>query len=114
MEISVSDWKTALIRFALPYAKERVIVIAPRNFKLPGKLYSEARSRNISIDLLPLNYFPVDRIAEMRQRVMVRAKDTDGIDFPPEVEKALGQKSGKYFELLPPYMQQQLLKPQNI
>jgi hypothetical protein len=108
MEISESDWKTTLIRFAIPYARERVVVIAPRNFTLSDKISSEARRRNISIDLVPLNYFPTDRIALIRQRIMVRAKDPDGFAYPPEVEKALGQKSDKYFELLPPYMQQQL------
>ncbi|TFG42178.1 MAG: hypothetical protein E4H43_03545, partial [Bacteroidia bacterium] len=90
MDISESDWKTALIRFAIPYAKERVVVIAPGNFKPSVSLFSEARRRNISIDLLPLSYFPASRIFEMRQRIMVRAKDSDGFTFPTEVEKALG------------------------
>ena len=110
MDISESDWKTALILFAIPFARERVVVIAPGNFKLTDRPKSEAKRRNVSIDLLPLNYFPVNRIAEMRQRIMVRAKDSDGFAFPPDVEKALGQKSDKYMELLPPYMQQQLTK----
>jgi len=110
MDISESDWKTALILFALPFARERVVVVAPVNFKITDKPKSEAKRRNVSIDLLPLNYFPVNRIAEMRQRIMVRAKDSDGFAFPPDVEKALGQKSDKYMELLPLYMQQQLGK----
>ncbi len=57
MELSESDWKTTLILFAIPYARERVVVIAPRNFTLSDKISSEARRRNISIDLVPLNYF---------------------------------------------------------
>jgi len=110
MEISESDWKTTLILFAIPYAKERVVVIAPGNFILSEKISYEARRRNISIDLVPLNYFPSDHIAGMRQRIQVSAEDPDGFVYPPELEKALGQKSDKYFELLPPYMQQQLRK----
>ena len=110
MDIPESDWKTALIRFAIPYAKERIVVIAPGNYKPAANIYSELKSRNVSIDILPLSYFPVNRIAEMRQRIMVRANDTDGFTFPSEVEKALGQKSTKYVELLPLYMQQQLKK----
>jgi hypothetical protein len=40
--------------------------------------------------------------------MIVRAKDNDGLTFPPEAEQALGQKADKYLELLPLYMQQQL------
>jgi hypothetical protein len=108
MEISETDWKTAMIRFAIPFAKERVVVVAPGNFKVSNKLHSEAGKRNISIDQIPLSYFPAERIAEMKQRMIVRAKDNDGLTFPPEAEQALGQKADKYLELLPLYMQQQL------
>jgi hypothetical protein len=108
MEISETDWKTAMIRFAIPFAKERVVVVAPGNFKVSNKLHSEAGKRNVSIDQIPLSYFPAERIAEMKQRLIVRAKDNDGLTFPPEAEQALGQKADKYLELLPLYMQQQL------
>lgn len=110
MEISETDWKTAMIRFSIPFAKERVVVVAPQNFRVSNKLHFEARKRNVSIDQLPLSYFPVERVAEMRQRFIVRTKDNDGLTFPPEAEKALGQKADKYLELLPLYMQQQLRK----
>jgi len=108
MIISESDWKTALIRFAIPYARERVVVVTPRNFIVPNKLHLEAKTRNISIDQIPATCFPAEQLAEMRQRLIVRAKDNDGITFTPETELALGQKADKYFSMLPRYMQEQL------
>ncbi len=45
MTISESDWKTALIRFAIPYAKERVVVVAPRNFIVPNELHSGSKKQ---------------------------------------------------------------------
>jgi hypothetical protein len=108
MIVSKADWKTALIRFAIPYAKERVVVVAPRNFKVLNELHSEAKKRNISIDQIPLTWFPAEQLAEMRQRLIVRAIDNDGITFTPETELALGQKADKYYGMLPLYMQQQL------
>ena len=108
MIISESDWKRALIRFAIPYARDRVVVVAPRNFIVPNELHSEAKTRNISIDQIPSSFFPPEQLAEMRQRLIVRAKDNDGITFTQETERALGQKADKYFGMLPRYMQDQL------
>jgi len=110
MDMSKDDWKTALIRFAIPYAKERVVVVAPVGYRIPASINTEAKRRRISLSILPLNYFPAERVAEMRKRVIVNALDSDGFNFSPEVEAALGQKANQYFELLPLYMQQQLKK----
>jgi hypothetical protein len=113
MELSVSDWRSTLIQVAIPYAKERFVVIAPKTFRIPEKLNTEARIRNISIDFLPLSYFSDLHVSEMRTRIMLRADDPDGLSYPPESEKAIGQKADKYFELLPLYMQLQLKKQIN-
>ncbi len=82
--------------------------MAPRNFIVSNELHSEAKKRNISIDQIPSAWFPAEQLAEMRQRLIVRAKDNDGITFTPETELALGQKADKYYGMLPQYMQQQL------
>lgn len=108
LELPITDWTTTLIMIAIPYAKERIVVIAPANFRIPERLLSEAGKRNISIDKLALNYFSCEHITEMRRRIMLNANDPDGLTFPPETEKALGQRADKYFEMLPVYMQLQL------
>ena len=108
MDLSNDDWQTALIRFAIPYARERVVIVAPEGYRISAGIHAEAKRRRISLSVMPLTYFPAERIAEMRKRVMVDALDSDGFNFSPEIETALGQKANQYFELLPPYMQQQL------
>ncbi len=113
LELSITDWTTTLIEVAIPYAKERFVVIGPKTFSIPEKLNAEARRRNISIDFLPLSYFSDKHISEMRRRIMLKASDPDGLSYPPEAEKAIGQKADKYFELLPQYMQLQLKKQKN-
>lgn len=113
LELSDKDWITTLIQIAIPYTKERFVVIGPKTLRIPDKLNTEARRRKISIDFLPLNYFPDQLVSEMRRRIMLRASDPDGLTYTPEAEKAIGQKADKYFELLPLYMQLQLKKQKN-
>ena len=113
MEIVASDWKAALVQFALPFAKERVVLVAPDDYKLPMWLIALAKASNVSIDRVSLNYFSAERIAQMRKRITVSAMDSDGFAFSPDIENALGQKADDYLELLPPYMQQQLHDTKN-
>lgn len=113
IELSITDWTTSLIQIAIPYAKERFVVIGPKTFSIPEKLNAEAGRRNISIDFLPLSYFSDLHVSELRRRLLLKASDPDGLTYPPEAEKAIGQKADKYFELLPQYMQLQLKKQIN-
>lgn len=113
IELSITDWTTSLIQIAIPYAKERFVVIGPKTFSIPEKLNAEAGRRNISIDFLPLSYFSDLHVSELRRRLMLKASDPDGLAYPPDAEKAIGQKADKYFELLPQYMQLQLKKQIN-
>jgi len=110
VEISLTEWQNALIRFAIPYAKERVVIIAPGSFRLHGSLSNAAKRRNIDLSLVPLNYFSAARIEEMRKRIFVHSNDPDGLTFSAEVEQLLGQSPKKHMELLPVYMQEQLIK----
>ncbi len=112
--LSVADWRETLIRIAIPYAKERLLIIAPSNYKISDKIVNEAKRRNICVDKVPLTFFTPSRVDEMRKRIMVHAKDPDGFEYPPEVEKSIGQKYDKYFDLLPVYMQNQLRNNKNI
>ncbi len=110
MDIDEDDWQTSLIQFAIPFAKERVVVVAPTKYRLSRKLHAEAKRRKISLALLPLTRFPVVKIAEMRKRLSARSTDPDGIIFPRETEIAIGQQADHYRDLLPVYMQNQLIK----
>jgi hypothetical protein len=110
LEIDAGDWQTALIQFAIPYARERVVVVAPGKFRISRKLHALAKRRKVSLDLLPLTTFPAVRIAEMRKRISVPSMDQDGCIFPKETEIVLGQSADQYMNLLPVYMQNQLKK----
>ncbi len=110
MEIDLDDWQSALIRFAIPFVKERLVIIAPDHFILPPLIRQQANARNITVSVLPLSYFPKEKINEIRQRISVRSLDRDGCHFAAEVEFELGQAPDTYFDLLPAYMQQQLAK----
>jgi hypothetical protein len=109
MDIDPDDWQTALIQFAIPIAKERVVVVvAPSNFQLSRKLISEAKRMKKDLALVPLTSFPTAKISEVRKRHSARSSDPDGCKFPRETEIALGQSAEKYRNLLPVYMQNQL------
>jgi hypothetical protein len=110
LDIDEDEWQTALVQFAIPFAKERVVVIAPGSFQLSRKLLAEAKRKKVDLALLPLNCFPAAKIEEMRKRISARSIDPDGRIFPRETEIALGQSADEYFNLLPPYMQNQLKK----
>jgi hypothetical protein len=108
MDIDKEDWQTALIQFALPFAKERLVVVAPANLHLSQKLMSEVKRMKKDLALVSLNSFPAAKIAEMRKRIFTKSSDPDGCRFPRETEIALGQSAEKYRNLLPVYMQNQL------
>jgi hypothetical protein len=110
ISIDESDWKSTLILTGIPYARERVVIIAPPGFKPSLSTFSVARKRNISLDFLPLNYFSAERIAGMRRRLTVRTSDSYGLHYPPEAQRLLGEKPDKYFDLFPPHLQQQFAK----
>jgi hypothetical protein len=110
ISIDESDWKSTLILAGIPYARERVVIIAPAGFKPSLSTFSAAKRRNISLDFLPLNYFSAERIAGMRRRLTVRTSDSYGLHYPPEAERILGEKPDKYFDLFPPLLQQEFAK----
>jgi hypothetical protein len=108
MKISPEDsWQLALMRFALPLARQRMVVVAPDSFSIPVALRNEAARSSISVDLLPLSTFSEERITGMRNRLTVKALDPDGFYYSAETEQALG-RADQHFDLLPAYMRRQL------
>ena len=94
-----------LVMMAIPYARKRVIMVGPENFRIDPRIRKEARSRGISIDFVPLSAFPKNHITKMRIQYFVLTGSC-GIDFSPSVEKLLGPKEA-YLHRLPPAMQKQ-------
>ncbi len=107
MSLNFEDWQNTLIRMALPFANERVIVVAPDYFRLPSSIRQEAVEFHKKIGIIPLSQFSADRIIEMRIRYSVRPTNSDATEFPQELENLLGDSS-KYFDLLPSDIQIQV------
>lgn len=102
LAIDPADWANALILMALPYAQvtHRVIVVGPPGWRMGEAVRREARRRGIEVFRLPLNHFPAARIQAIRTRYAVIA-GAGGKEYPPELERILGQRDTTYADLLP-------------
>jgi hypothetical protein len=102
LAIDLEEWRDALILFALPYARttRRIVVVAPKEFRIGEGVRREARRRKIEIVTLPLSYFPAERVRHMRTQYLVMARQ-GGTKFPPELERILGQRHTAHQNLLP-------------
>ncbi|MBK7173743.1 MAG: hypothetical protein IPH84_11035 [Bacteroidales bacterium] len=110
LEISLDDWQSALIILAIPFVKERLLVIAPETYKPSLQIQRMLNARRVVLSIVPLGYFPGGKIEEMRHRLTVRSLDRHGCKFAPEVEFELGQAVDTYFEMLSKHMRMQLGK----
>lgn len=110
IELDKSNWPETLIRIAIQYARNRVVVIAPDFSVLSQLAKAEARARKISLDFHPLSYFSTERIAGIRKLYHVYPKDQDATQWPDEVVRLLRQKPDEYFDLLPPFIRAQTVE----
>lgn len=104
------DWKNLLIMYAIPYCKEQLVVIAPDGFTPDPRITRECKARKTELTIIPLSFYPAEKIKTMRKRYSVRTNDANGFDFESDAEEIFGEKSDNHFNLLPPYMQNQLKK----
>lgn len=105
--INRSEWASSLVRFAIPYAKNRVVIVASDGFVLDQIVQQEAHAHQIQLDVLPLSVFPKDRIRQIRRQYFVSAGKS-GLSIELEFEQKLGPKD-KYLNMLPPQMQAQVM-----
>ena len=101
LNIDVANWPSALALFGLPYARRRIVVIAPDFFSFGPVVMAEARSRGIHLHILPLSYFPAERIQEVKRRLMVVPLDRNGTQYSSELALALNQGPNTHLDLLP-------------
>jgi hypothetical protein len=101
-------WTSTLVRLALPYARHRVVVVAPDGYLLPPEIGFEARSRELQVEIVPTSFFSADRLAAIRKQYLVFSKNDNGLDFPEGIEAVLGQTSRAHIEILPSWMRAQL------
>lgn len=107
MRLDIQDWRSSLIRAAIPYAQHHVVVVAPRQYTVPEWIRSEATARHIRIHELPLSFFPDEHIQGIRRQLFVYANDAAGLEFPAGAEAALGQPASANAEFLPSWLRDQ-------
>jgi hypothetical protein len=108
LKINLSDWKGALIRMAIPFAKKMVTIIASDSYCIPEEVKKEASGKRVQLNLVGYSNFSESQLDEARHRYSIRTLDRAGIMFPPETEVLLGQTIDTYFDMLPYAMRKQV------
>jgi hypothetical protein len=104
IKLDFDDWTTTLVLLAIPYAKHRVIVVAPDHFIFRPIIFQEARRHRVHLAVLPLSYFPSERIEKLIRQYTVQPEDKDGMIYPDELERLLGQSANAFSDLLPRHL----------
>jgi len=114
LKIDLSDWKQSLIRMAIPFAREKVTIIASDSFCISEEVKKEAYRNRVQLNLVSYLNFPENKLNEARHRFSIQTLDRAGIIFPPETEVLLGQTKDTYFEMLPYAIRKQVMDIENI
>ena len=102
--LSIKDlsWETALILFALPFAQDRITVVAPKNYQMESVVHKKAREFGMELNRVPLELFKPEELEKMRVNHMTPAKDYDPeCIFDESVEKAIGELQTSNRDLVP-------------
>ncbi len=101
VSIEIDNWKEALIRMAIPFAKKSVTIISDDSLELTARVLKEAAQRKIMLNIVSHDNFSEAQLEEARHRFTVPTLDKAGLQFLPEAEIILGQTKDAYFEMLP-------------
>lgn len=98
-------WQDQMIAMALPFANRRLTVVIPKAFKINPHLNHLASTMGkeictISIDRFDQNH--VERIKKIYSVPGLTINSRGETEFPPFVEKLLGESTGCYQHLVPP------------
>ncbi len=106
IELDLSDWPSALVLMALPYAQDTgVTVVAPDGFALPRTVLAEAARRRVEVKLVPLSYFPRDQVRRIATNYVVpTTPDAPGVGFPREIQELIGEPATTNKRLIPPWL----------
>jgi len=107
IHLDKTDWTSTLVLVAIPYAKKRVVVIAPESYRPPAAVTREARSRRIDLELVPLTQFPKERVAQIQRQYYFQALGGSGDKVPPELEAIMGETIDAHTDLLPEWIRSQ-------
>ncbi|BCG62939.1 MAG: hypothetical protein methR_P0621 [Methyloprofundus sp.] len=109
MALDMENWPESLIRIAIPFARHRVLVIAPDRKAITQQIQLDARNFGVDIDLVPLSYISAKRINMIRHQHVVYPLNIDATDWSTEVVNLLGSVDA-YQDLLPSWIQAQTVQ----
>lgn len=96
------DWPEMLVRAAIPYALRAVTVILPDKLTLSRRVYQDAAARGISINSVPLSYFPKELLTKVSTYYFVSTTPSgSGNDYPDNLTRILGESSTEYRDWVP-------------
>jgi hypothetical protein len=96
-----NNWPDALVRLAIPFAKFRVLIIAPNSSVITHQAQLEARKCGIRLDFVPLSHLAAPLVRDIQTQWAARPFDKDATEWPDDVIQLLGQPDA-YFNMLPP------------
>jgi hypothetical protein len=101
MKLDPSNWAETLVRMAIPFARKRVLIIAPSHKTITQRAQQEARDWGIRLDLVPLSYLSATLVREIRTHWEVSPPvDEAEMQWPKDVVDLLGPPDA-YIDLLP-------------
>ena len=106
VSLNQDDWPDTLVRLAIPFAKERVLIIAPSLNVITHQAQLEARKCGIRLDFVPLSYLSAPLVHQIQAQWHVRSLDKYATEWPDDVVRLLGRPDA-HFDLLPPSIRQQ-------
>lgn len=96
-------WETALVLFALPFAQDRITVVAPKKYQMEPIVYKKAREFGVELTRVPLELFKPEELEKMRINHMASAKNYDPeCIFDESIEKAIEELQTANRDLVPP------------
>jgi hypothetical protein len=101
LDVNLAEPEDALIRFAIPYARERVVVVAPDGFSVDPQVAREAKARRVDIKILPLTMFSSQMIGRIQTQRVVDCYDEAGLYYPEELETVFGESINTFLEHIP-------------
>ena len=91
MALDPDAWPDTLVRLAIPFAKQRVLIVAPSRSFITQEAQIEARRRGVRLDFVPLSYLSAPLVRQIQTQWLVRPVDKDATDWPDDAIRFLGR-----------------------
>ena len=99
---SDDDWRTTLAMTALPYSRQRLVIVAPDDFVPTRRLVSAAAQRGVKVSHVPHSTFDAVHIERLKWCHMTPLDQVEpNYLYPRWVEEAIGESQDLYRDAVP-------------